>query len=73
MGIAAWHWMCVRKLNTVRFQILRDTMKLNTIFAALEMLNCICNAAIYLSKFSSVETGEGETSHLQKSLQIKNQ
>ena len=50
-GYHGGRYTCVNLQNadTVEFRMFRGTLKANTIFATLEMLNCICDAAIFLS------------------------
>ena len=50
-GYHGGRYTCVNLQNadTVEFRMFRGTLKVNTIFATLEMLNCICDAAIFLS------------------------
>ena len=50
-GYHGGRYTCVNLQNpdTVEFRMFRGTLKVNTIFATLEMLNCICDAAIFMS------------------------
>lgn len=50
-GCHGGRYTCVNLQNpdTVEFRMFRGTLKPQTIFATLEMLNCICDAAIFLS------------------------
>ena len=50
-GVHAGRYTCVNltNLNTVEFRIFRGTLKVNTIFAALQLVDRVCDAACFLS------------------------
>ena len=50
-GVHAGRYTCVNLTNpdTVEFRIFRGTLKTNTIFAALQLVDRVCDAACFLS------------------------
>ena len=50
-GYHAGRYTCVNltNINTVEFRIFRGTLKVNTIFATLQLLDRICDVALSLS------------------------
>lgn len=50
-GVHAGRYTCVNLTNpdTVEFCIFRGTLKVNTIFAALQLVDRVCDAACFLS------------------------